>query len=225
MRRFLQLVFLVCVPVILIVGAVRIVSWPWFAAWEYARAGFPEDPLGMSVQERFYLARSTILFLNLPTDLSRLARLELPDGSPAYNQAELQHMLDVKRLYDGITNVALLAVVVAAITGWSLMRRGAPAACWGALSSGALLTLILLVGVGILMLLSWNEFFTAFHDVFFEPGTWQFAYTDTLIRLFPMRFWRDAGLLVVGLVSATALGMAFIGRVFQHRLEESGSEI
>lgn len=218
MRQFLSILLAVCVPVILVVGAVRIVSWPWFAAWEYNRSGFPADPSGLSTGERFYLARATILFLNLPTDLSRLERLELPDGSPAYQDRELQHMLDVKRLYDSVTVVALFALVVAVIAGWALLRRDAPTVFWGALSNGALFTLLLLLGLGILMLLSWNQFFTAFHGLFFEPGTWRFAYTDTLIRLFPMRFWRDAGLLVVGLVSVVALGAAFLGRIIQRRL-------
>jgi len=62
----------------------------------------------------------------------------------------------------------------------------------GALTSGLLVVLIALV------LLSWRWFFVAFHDVFFPPGTWTFDWTDSLIRLFPDRFWFDAGVLLVG---------------------------
>jgi uncharacterized membrane protein len=34
--------------------------------------------------------------------------------------------------------------------------------------------------------------FVGFHQVFFDAGTWTFAYSDTLIRLFPERFWQVA---------------------------------
>jgi uncharacterized membrane protein len=58
------------------------------------------------------------------------------------------------------------------------------------------------------MLLSFGVFFVAFHNVFFEPGTWVFYYSDTLIRLFPERFWRDIFLYVGGfaIISGLALG-------------------
>jgi uncharacterized membrane protein len=49
----------------------------------------------------------------------------------------------------------------------------------------------------------------AFHNVFFEPGTWKFLFSDTLIRLFPQRFWQDLFLIVGGLslVGGLALGI------------------
>ena len=48
-------------------------------------------------------------------------------------------------------------------------------------------------------LLAFRAFFTAFHRVFFEGDTWLFHYSDTLIRLFPERFWQDAFLWLGGL--------------------------
>ena len=43
---------------------------------------------------------------------------------------------------------------------------------------------------------SFNALFTAFHRLFFQGNTWLFLYSDTLIRLFPIPFWRDAFILV-----------------------------
>ena len=40
---------------------------------------------------------------------------------------------------------------------------------------------------------------------FFEDGTWQFYYTDTLIRLYPEQFWFDASLTVGIMTTLTAL--------------------
>jgi len=48
--------------------------------------------------------------------------------------------------------------------------------------------------------LSFNNLFTWFHQLFFESGTWLFYTSDTLIRLFPMRFWQDA-FIFVGVLS------------------------
>jgi integral membrane protein (TIGR01906 family) len=159
------------------------------------------------------------MFLNLPHDIERLEGLRLPDGSPAFTDRELEHMSDVKHVYDDITAGGLLALIVAISAGWALNRRGEVGSLWGGLSDGALLTLVGLGALGVLMLLSWNTFFTGLHQIFFESGTWRFQYSDTLIRLFPMRFWRDAGLIVVGIVSGTAFLIALIGRIMQRRLE------
>ena len=49
----------------------------------------------------------------------------------------------------------------------------------------------------LLVLLAWNWFFIAFHGVFFDAGTWTFNWSDSLIRLFPDKFWFDAGVLLV----------------------------
>ena len=35
------------------------------------------------------------------------------------------------------------------------------------------------------------SFFGWFHSLFFSANTWLFEYSDTLIRLFPIRFWQD----------------------------------
>jgi integral membrane protein (TIGR01906 family) len=67
--------------------------------------------------------------------------------------------------------------------------------------------LIVLIGIAINPNVFWG-FFTAFHQLFFEGDTWLFLYSDTLIRLFPLRFWQDAFLLaaVIALGGGVALG-------------------
>jgi integral membrane protein (TIGR01906 family) len=83
----------------------------------------------------------------------------------------------------------------------------------GALKGGALLTLALLAAVAALMLTSWEVFFTGFHELLFPPNTWTFPTSDTLIRLYPERFWMDVGMTIVGVVLAQAVlvgGLAFV---------------
>lgn len=70
--------------------------------------------------------------------------------------------------------------------------------------------LTVIVGIAIDPNVFWN-FFAAFHHLFFKGDSWIFLYSDTLIRLFPIRFWQDAFLLAA-LISlgggiALALGL------------------
>jgi integral membrane protein (TIGR01906 family) len=142
----------------------------------------------------------------------------LPDGSLAFDERELDHMRDVKEVYNYLTLVAVLALAVGISAGVVLYRRGGAAAVWGTLSDGGLITLLGLGALGVLMLTSWDAFFTGFHALFFESGTWRFSYSDTLIRLFPQQFWQDAGILVVIVVALLAFVLALVGRVMQRRL-------
>ncbi|MBI1854868.1 MAG: DUF1461 domain-containing protein [Chloroflexi bacterium] len=45
----------------------------------------------------------------------------------------------------------------------------------------------------------------------FEPGSWLFAYSDTLIRLFPLQFWMDATFMITVFSLIGGLLAAFIG--------------
>jgi integral membrane protein (TIGR01906 family) len=129
-------------------------------------------------------------------------------------------MYDVKRVYDGLTAGAWLALAVLILAGWLLARQDSPSAFWTSISDGGLLTLLLLFGLGIVMISGWGFFFTAMHDLFFKEGTWIFAHSDTLIRLFPMKFWQDAGMMVVVVVASGAFLSILVGRVlafYAHR--------
>jgi integral membrane protein (TIGR01906 family) len=61
------------------------------------------------------------------------------------------------------------------------------------------------------MAISWWKFFSTFHSLFFEEGTWVFLRSDTLIRLFPERFWMDVAVLVVALLIAEAITCTALG--------------
>jgi uncharacterized membrane protein len=63
-------------------------------------------------------------------------------------------------------------------------------------------------GVIVVVLISFGAFFVGFHEVFFQPGTWMFYWSDTLIRLFPERFWRDI-FIYIGLITA-GLGLLVV---------------
>ena len=75
---------------------------------------------------------------------------------------------------------------------------------------GLAVTVGLIVVAGIVLNPNvFNSFFVAFHSLFFEGDSWLFLYSDTLIRLFPLRFWQDAFLwaAVIALGGGIALAL------------------
>lgn len=216
MRRSAAWLVTLSVPVVLTMVVVRLVTLPWYPAWQYGRLGFPADIYGLPAEDRLRLASATIGFLNVFGSDDALGRLVLPGGDPAYNDRELSHMDDVKRVYDGLTAAAAVALLVGTGSVWYL-RRGGDVAVWRALGSGAGATLALLVALGVWMVAGFDRFFTLFHGLFFEEGTWLFYTSDTLIRLFPLPFWRDAGLIVAGIVTMLALGLLAVSRAMARR--------
>lgn len=191
-------------PVFIILLAARVMVNTWYPRFEYAKPDFPADRYGFSQAERLELATVSINFLNArapaETAIGMLEALRLPGtDAPLFNQYELSHMIDVKRLMDTLWRVLLSAgIIVVGGLGGLWARRATRADGHAALFIGGLLTSGLLVILIALVLLAWRWFFIAFHDVFFPPGTWTFDWTDSLIRLFPDRFWFDAGVLLVG---------------------------
>ena len=215
----LRVLIAAAVPLILVIGMARLLTLSWYPAWEYAKASFPADPLGMAPEERLRLARASIAFLNTPRGVGRLDDLQFADGTVAFNAREVSHMDDVKLVYDQLTSATLIAFVVAVAAAYVLIRLGRLALVWGALSDGSLFTLCVLVILGAWMAVGFDAFFTAFHGIFFAGGTWLFEYSDTLIRLFPLQFWADAGLIIAVGVGVLAFALALFTRALQKRTE------
>jgi integral membrane protein (TIGR01906 family) len=193
-------------------GAVRLFTLEWFPAWEYSRPSFPEDPLGMSNNERLRLAKACIRFLNLPYKSNLLVTLQYEDGSVVFNQRELSHMDDVKLVYDRMTiSVSLIFLLV---TGLAVIKiiQGKTEMVFNALSWGGVVTTSVLILIGMWILVGFNAFFTAFHGLFFSEGTWLFYSTDSLIRLFPLKFWQDAGIGITLVVIGSSLFLGWFGR-------------
>ncbi|HIQ00687.1 MAG TPA: TIGR01906 family membrane protein [Anaerolineales bacterium] len=222
--RLLHILVVLALPLALLAVSLRATTGPWLVHWEYGKADFPPDPYGLTAQERIRLAETCVDYLTTGAEIDLLADLRLPEGGPAFNERELGHMVDVKRVFWAILWAGLVTGVVAvggvvALAARPATRPRAPVALLG----GSLLTLGLLVGVGGLMLARWEVFFTGFHELLFPPGTWTFPTSDTLIRLYPERFWMDVGAVVVGLLVVQA-GVIGTGALLWRRFEVHSSK-
>lgn len=216
----IQWLLVLALPVLLLMADLRIVTGRWFVQWEYGKADFPPDPFGLSIEERTHLAEVCVDYLATNADRSLLANLRLPNGKVAFNARELHHMADVQAVYSRMMVAGIVAALVL-VGGMTtlLAPRGARKRAGAALLSGSLLTLGLLGAVGAVMMLSWGEFFTAFHRIFFEGDSWTFPYSDTLIRLFPMRFWLDVAGVIVGLLAIETFVIGTVGWAWTRQMD------
>lgn len=200
------------VPVALVLAVIRLLLTPAFLNFEYSLPDFPPDTYGFSQQDRLYWAQFAVDYLLNTEDITYLGDLRFENGQPLYNERELSHMLDVK-----VTVAAALRVWYAALLLLLGFGLGARWAGWWdsyllGIRRGSWLTVFSLATIILLVFLSFGVLFVAFHNVFFQPGTWTFQYSDTLIRLFPERFWRDIFIYVGVLAAGAALLLIYILR-------------
>lgn len=190
------------IPILFIMVNVRLVMSSAFLHFEYTRPNFPADFYGFTQEDRLRYAPYAIDYLLNGEDITYLGDLKFDDGASLFNTRELRHMRDVKTLTQAAYLMTVIIGVLASLAAYILWRRGRLNA---ALFRGALITLALIIAIVLGAILSWDVFFTGFHTLFFENDTWYFAYSDTLIRLFPEQFWFDAALLIGGLAIIEAL--------------------
>jgi len=208
------------VPILLIGFALRVLLTPLFYTIEYNLPYFPQDRYGFTREDRLRWAPFAVNYLVNLADIDYLSQLRFDDGSPLFNGRELVHMQDVKRLVQGSLRIwygALSIQVVLGVFAWRGKWMRSYLAAWGRggwWMIGLALILTLIAGGGILIDpdIFWN-FFALFHQAFFEGNSWLFLYSDTLIRLFPIRFWQDAVLAASFICLGGGFGLAIgLGR-------------
>ncbi|MDX1686769.1 MAG: TIGR01906 family membrane protein [Candidatus Promineifilaceae bacterium] len=195
-----------------------------YVRYEYGKASFPPDLHNIgevqrqrldlepfTPEQRRELALVAVEYLQRPEPppavIHLLEEQRLPGTDrPLYNEAEIDHMLDVKRLTDAIARINwFAAAIVLGGLGILAVRRQTRHIVYEALFHGGVATVTVLLFIGLFILLAWNTFFVQFHELLFPPDSWSFAYTDSLIRLFPEKFWFDFGVLLS--VTALLLGV------------------
>ena len=204
------------VPIALIGLGLRVLLSPLFLQVEYNMPYFPPDEFGFTKVDRLRWAPYALNYLTNSAGISYLGDLKFDDGKPLYNERELSHMEDVKRVTQGALKVWYITLAIVLLLGvWAwfgdwwwqyclgLMRGG-----WLMVGLAVVIGAIVVIGIAIDPNVFWN-FFAGFHSLFFTGNSWIFLYSDTLIRLFPLRFWEDAFLwaAAIALGGGIALGL------------------
>jgi len=203
-----RLLIILSVPAFLLLTNLYLFMTPTFLRYEYGKASFPPSP-GFTDEERLVVADTAITYLRSDAGIEVLEDLEGETG-PLFNERELAHMVDVKAVtLQAFLAHGFLGLLMAFSLGVLLVVRDTQPQVSTALLQGSLFTIGLLAALVALVYLNFDWFFTQFHLAFFEGDSWIFAFSDTLIRLFPTRFWYDAASLwgVLTLVEAVILGV------------------
>ena len=139
-----------------------------------------------------------------------------------FNQREIAHMYDVKRLVRGAYWVALgalLWILATLAAGFALRRREYTGTAARLSAWGGGVTLLAVIGVGLAAMAAFEQLFLLFHRLSFANDLWILnPYTDYLLILFPGPFWFDATMRValtsvLGAVLLLSTGFAILGYI------------
>ncbi len=215
-----QIVIVLTVGVVLAVLPVRLLLQPWIIHFEYNRLS--PDEYGMNPAERLRLGLDGLESIAGPEGMAVLYRAQFDDGQPAFAEREISHMLDVRIVAGQLFTVQAIAFVLMVAVGVVLYRSPATRlALAAALRTGALAVLAAVVGVSTFVVMAFNSFFTTFHQLFFSGDSWLFAYTDTLIRLYPLQFWIDVTVMICVAIVVESVALAAFAWWWYRRLSRS----
>lgn len=187
-----RIFLLVLIPIILVLTSVRMLMTDAFVRFNYAIPGFPEDRYGFTEEDRLFHAPIALDYLHNNAGIEFLGDQRFEDDSPVYNARELGHMEDVKQVTRAALNVWRIGLVAAVAVSLVLWRVAGSSYLWEAWQGGAKLTALIMAVLLVGLIAAFSILFVGFHEIFFDPNTWTFLFSDTLIRLFPQRFWEVA---------------------------------
>jgi integral membrane protein (TIGR01906 family) len=221
--RVERILLCVTLPVALLLTTVRLLLTPAFVRLDYGLPGFPQDPYGFSSSERIYWADIALEYLLNDEPISFLGDLQFEDGTSVYNERELKHMLDVKLLVQDAMSVWLASLAASLVIVLAIGQFGGKTQAWRALRAASFTTLAVMGVLLVLIAAVFQFVFVGFHRMFFQGDSWLFMYSDTLIRLFPERFWLTAFVAIVAVTIALACLLWLVSREALRSMVETRS--
>jgi len=213
-----RVILALCTPLVLLLSNLYVLATPAFIRYEYGKPAFPSADL-YSDEDRLSLAEATLHYMRSNEGTDYLSSLEV-GGRSVYNLREIRHLVDAKRVLRGtyaLHAVGMLLGLLALLLAWRHRghRRGAlRAVFWGCTAFvGTLLA------IGLLAYTNFRLFFTLFHRLLFEGDSWLFAFSDTLIQLFPVTFWIDATWLLAASATAECVLVGVLALILSRQLE------
>ncbi len=215
-NKILVVVCILTLPYSIISMSSRIAFSEWFIDWQYSLESFPEDPYGMSKEERKRLAKLGLKAVTSDEGMEEFKRAKLPDGRPAFRQKEIKHMEDVKNLISILFPLGYIFLTIDLLILLYFYFFNKKLLSTTLIGSGSLcLTLLILAGV--LSLIDYDLAFEKFHDLFFDPYSWRFRHSDTLLRIYPKVFWFNGTIFVISLSVILSLLSIIIGFLIRKR--------
>ncbi|MFH0701290.1 MAG: DUF1461 domain-containing protein [Candidatus Woesearchaeota archaeon] len=128
-----------------------------------------------------------------------------------YTSSEISHLQDVRGVMKG-ERYLFIAVYLAVILlfGASMKNKvfSNKLLRYGGITTAIIMGIILLF-----FLISFNEVFTLFHQLFFPQGNWMFAPDSLLIQTFPLNFFTNIGIIIfiqTLILASFLIGLSFL---------------
>jgi hypothetical protein len=152
----------ILIPLFLLMTGIRLLLTPLYLDYQYNRPSFPPDPYGFTVEDRLHWGKLSLDYLVNDADISFLADLEFEDGTPIYNERELEHMHDVKVLVQQM--LVAWWVVAAGLIGFRIWawRGGWLKTFWQSVARGGFATVAIILGILVLVIDQLQRFIYGF---------------------------------------------------------------
>ena len=225
MKKNIRVFFLlisILTPILLITSGMRTALTPIFVNIEYKLPNFPPDTYGFTTEERLIWANYSIQYMLGKVSDNEYSVLQFPDGSPLFNEREISHMLDVRDLtlvMLGIWRILIVFFTIVLFLGWK--NNWLPMLLL-AFENGAKITLTIIFGILVYVWINFDQLFTIFHQIFFEDSSCLFYLSDTLIRLFPIKFWQDLFIYIGSFGIITSFILIILGRSHVNKIDSQG---
>lgn len=221
--RFLTLlcraILILIVPFFLLLTNLRVALSQTFFAIEYRMPGFPSDPYGFSKDDRLRWASVTSEYLlgsSAPGSLSTLRiplqqspkERQIDDREQLYTAREIRHLDDTRHVIVSSMVAWMISGALVLILTVALWRGADQLVVESTWLFACIATCLLMIGGTALLALDFDATFDHIHDAFFAHNTYLFFLTDSLIRIFPPRFWQDFFLFVPGATFCEALALS-----------------
>jgi integral membrane protein (TIGR01906 family) len=202
-------------PLWIIGISTRIVFNPWFIDFEYSKKDFPKDRWGLDDGYRKFLAKLGLEAVLSKEGLEEFAKAKLPDGRKAFRKKEIDHMKDVNKFLKFFFPVSYLSFLVWSV-GFFLSKKKS-----SYLIFSGIWTMVFILTSGLLIVSFYDKVFAFFHDTVFGEFTWRFRDNDTLLRIYPMKFWYDGTIVVIILSVMLSSFLVLLGG-FKRKIFEKG---
>jgi len=206
--------FILCLPALLLTASLGFaLNSQWLQEYGFDKYNVSHTT-GLADAELEKAASGLISYFNSDEDFIDITVIK--DGQPftLFNQQEVAHLKDVKGLvwlnYWVLLGTGIYVLLYATVSLCWLTKE-----CWRRLARaviyGSGLNLGLMLVLGIMAMLDFDEFFLQFHLISFANDLWLLDPTkDYLIMLFPQGFWYDTTIFCTLLTVGFAVVLAGI---------------
>lgn len=132
-------------------------------------------------------------------------------------QEAISHLDDVNRVAGSLMMPIFGIAAIAAFLLFASFRMFGTKPVAMMLLLGGCISVGLMLVVGIWALVSFDSFFSVFHSLFFDAGTWTFPSDSLLITMLPEGFWAGIGGVWIAMTLLVSIASIALGLMLRRR--------